>query len=112
MNANHSTRSGGIIGCLLNYLQHEGMLCVLIRIASSRRFYLVAQYTIFNMKTKVSLDYPKSAAMGFFSEGHKKEFETAMVRVNEPPVFRPLKFYYTYINSRVTFKAKMKVGCS
>ena len=34
--------------------------------------------------------YLKSAAMGFFSEGLKHEFETAMV--NEPSVFEPLKF--------------------
>ena len=57
------------------------------------------------MKKKVSLDYPKSAAMGFFSEGHKKEFETAVVRVSEPPVFRPLKFYYTYIKGNFDFSS-------
>ena len=49
------------------------------------------QYTIFNIKRKITLHYPKSAAMEFFSEGPKKEFETAMV--NEPSVFEPLKFY-------------------
>ena len=37
--ANHSSRSGGIMGISLRFsLKHEGMLCVLIRIASSRRF--------------------------------------------------------------------------
>ena len=49
------------------------------------------QYTIFNMNKKVTINYPKSAAMGFFSQGHKNEFETAVV--NEPSVFEPLKFY-------------------
>ena len=51
------------------------------------------QYTIFNTKKKITLDYPKSAAMGLktFSKGLKKEFETAVVNV--PSVFRPLKFY-------------------
>ena len=49
------------------------------------------QYTIFNMNKKNTLNYPKSAAMGFFSKGLKNEFETAVV--NEPPVFEPLKFY-------------------
>ena len=44
-----------------------------------------AQYTILNMKTKVTQNYPKSAAMGFFSKGPKNEFETAVV--NEPSVF-------------------------
>ena len=49
------------------------------------------QYTIFNIKKKISLSYPKSAAMGFYSKRLKNEFETAMV--NEPSVFEPLKFY-------------------
>ena len=47
----------------------------------------------FNMKKKKTLNYPKSAAMGIFSKGFKKEFETAVV--NEPSVFEPLKFYCT-----------------
>ena len=49
------------------------------------------KYTIFNMKKKNTLNYPKFAAMGFFSKGLKNEFETAVV--NEPSVFEPLKFY-------------------
>ena len=34
------------------------------------------QYTFFKIKKKIPLNYPKSAAMGFFSEGLKNEFET------------------------------------
>ena len=49
------------------------------------------QYIIFNMNKKNTLNYSKSAAMGFFSKGLKNEFETAVV--NEPSVFEPLKFY-------------------
>ena len=49
------------------------------------------QYTIFNMKKKITIYYPKSAAMGFFPKGLKNELETVMV--NEPSVFEPLKFY-------------------
>ena len=49
------------------------------------------QYTIFNMKKKNNLNYPKSAAIGFLSKGLKRKFETAVV--NEPSVFEPLKFY-------------------
>ena len=49
------------------------------------------KYTIFNTKTKITLNYPKSAAMGFFSKGLMNEFETAVV--NEPSVFEPSKFY-------------------
>ena len=49
------------------------------------------QYTIFNIKQKIILNYTLSAAMGFCSKGLKNEFETAVV--NEPSVFEPLKFY-------------------
>ena len=49
------------------------------------------QYTIFNMNKKNTLNYPLSAAMGFFSKGLKNEFERAVV--NEPSVFEPLKFF-------------------
>ena len=42
-------------------------------------------------KKKISVNYPKTAAMGFFSKGLKDKFETAVV--NEPLVFEPLKFY-------------------
>ena len=49
------------------------------------------QYTIFNIKKKITLNYPKSAAMGFCSKGLKNEFETTVV--NKPSVFEPLKFY-------------------
>ena len=54
------------------------------------------QYTIFNMNKKNTINYPKSAATGFFSKGIKNEFETAVV--NEPSVFEPLKFYCILVN--------------
>ena len=52
--------------------------------------YEYTQYIIFNIKKKITLIYPKSAAMGFCSKGLKNEFETAMV--NEPSVLEPPKF--------------------
>ena len=61
------------------------MLCVLMRIPD----------TIFNIKKKVTLNYTKSAAIGFCSKGLKKKFEIAVV--NKPLVFEPLKFCYTCI---------------
>ena len=48
------------------------------------------QYTIFNIKKKITLNCLKSAAIGFCSKGLKNEFETAVVM--EPSVFKPLKF--------------------
>ena len=53
------------------------------------------QYTIFHIKKKITLNYPKFAAMGFCSKGLKNEFETTMV--NEPSVFQPLKFYCIWV---------------
>ena len=50
------------------------------------------QFTIFNIKRKIDLNYLKSAAMGFLRL--KEEFKTAMV--NKPSVFEPLKFYCIY----------------
>ena len=51
------------------------------------------QYIIFNIKMKITLNYPESEFWDFF-KGLKKEFETAVV--NEPSVFKPLKFYCIY----------------
>ena len=47
------------------------------------------QYTIFNIKKKISQNYLKSAAMRIFTKILKNEFETAVV--NEPSVFEPQK---------------------
>ena len=55
--------------------------------------YECTQYTIFNIKKKIILIYPKFAFSGFFSNALKNEFETAVV--NEPSVFESLKFYCT-----------------
>ena len=52
------------------------------------------QYISFNILKKISLNYPKSAAIGFFFKGLKDKFETAVV--NEPSVFEPLKFYCSW----------------
>ena len=49
------------------------------------------QYNFFNIKKKITINYSKSAAAGFFSKGLKNEFETAVV--NELSVFEPLKIY-------------------
>ena len=65
----------------------------LIRIASSSRGdpNEYTQYTFFDMKKKITFNYPKSAAMGLFSKEFRNEIETTVV--NEPSVFEPLKIY-------------------
>ena len=57
------------------------------------------QYTIFNIKMKITLNYPRSEAVGFCSKGLKNYFETAVV--NEPSVFEPSKFYGIYIQGKL-----------
>ena len=52
---------------------------------------LKSTHKIFNIKKKITLNYPKFAAIGFCSNRLKNEFETAVV--NEPSEFKPLKFY-------------------
>ena len=52
------------------------------------------QYTMFNMKKKITLNYSKSAAMGIFSKGLTNEFKTDVV--NDPSVFEPLKICCKY----------------
>ena len=49
------------------------------------------QYTIFNMNKKNTLNYPKSAVMGFFTKRLKNEIEIAVLY--GPSVFEPLKFF-------------------
>ena len=64
------------------------------------------QYTIFNIQKKeIMQNYPKCAAMGFFSKGLKNEFEIAAV--NEPSVFEPLKVYYSYFLFQQTRYSKL-----
>ena len=48
------------------------------------------QYTMFNIKKKITRNYPKSAGMGFF-QGTQERVRNSLV--NEPSVFEPLKFY-------------------
>ena len=61
MSVNHSARSGGILGISF-LLQYEGMLCM-PHLGDSNVY---SQYTIFNMKKKITLHYTESAAIEFF----------------------------------------------
>ena len=68
-------------------------VCYVFSLESPHRgdSYEYKKHTIFNVKKKTTLNYPKFAVMGFFSKGLKNEFETAVV--NELLVFETLKFY-------------------
>ena len=70
-------------------------VCCIYTLESPHRGYSngCIQYTILNIKKKITLNYSKSAAMGFFSKGFNNKFETAVV--NELSVIEPLKVYCT-----------------
>ena len=70
-------------------LSQWGLIWISFRFSLTWRYNEYTQYTIFNIKKKLALNFPKSAAMVFVSKGLKNEFETAVV--NEPSVFEPLK---------------------
>ena len=70
---------------LFDFLSYEGMLCVLIRIASDSNEH--TQYTIFNIK---NLHYSKSAATDFFP---RDSGTSSKQPVNEQSEFEPLKIH-------------------
>ena len=53
------------------------------------------------IQKKIILNYPKTAASGFFFKGPKNVFEIAVVK--EPSVFEPLK---VYCNDNFSYKHK------
>ena len=62
----------------------------------------------FSILKKVTLNYPKSAAMKFSSQGLENKFETAVV--NEPSVFEPLKFNCIHIFSNTPRNTWVQLG--
>ena len=54
------------------------------------------QFTIFNIKKKITLKDLYICSYGIFSKGPKNEFETAVI--NEPSVFEPLKFHCNWLH--------------
>ena len=81
---------GAKYGYLFVSLHHKGKLQFSLESPHRGDSNEHTQYSIFNMKKKNTLIYPKSVPMGFFSKGLKSEFETAVV--SEPSVNEPLKF--------------------
>ena len=92
MSVNPSARPGGTLGVSFWIFFIMKVYCVFSfqspHRGDSNEY---TQYTIFNIKKKNNMHYPKFTAVGIFPDGLSNEFETAMV--NEPSVFEPLKFY-------------------
>ena len=67
MSVNHSARPRGIIGISFQYSFNVKVCCVFsLESPHGGDSNEYTQYTIFNMKKKITLNYPKTAAMGFF----------------------------------------------
>ena len=113
MSVKHSARSGRRHNRDIFSIFFNMKVCCVLLLESPHRGKSNehTQYTIFKKKKKkISLVYPKSAAMVFCSWGLKNEFEIAVV--NEPSVFVPLKFYciYIYPAAKVTRKVMLKLS--
>ena len=69
MRVDYSARSGGLIEIFFYFFNME--VCCMSSLESPHRgdSNEYTQYTIFNIKKKNTLNYPKSAAMGFFFQG-------------------------------------------
>ena len=95
MSVDYSARSGGLIWIFSFFVNMK--VCCVLSLESPHRGVSneYTQYIIFNIKKKITLNCPKSAAMGFCAKGHKNEFEKPVV--NEPSVFEPLKVYCIYL---------------
>ena len=98
MSVNHSGRSGGghdrdIFSIFLNM-----KVCCMISLKSPHRGDSndYTQYTIFNIRKKIPLNYSKPAAIGFL-QGTQIKNELKTVVVNELSVFEPLKFCCTFV---------------
>ena len=91
MRVDYRARSGGIIGIPSRFsLTRRYVVCShLNRLMEA---ILMSTHNIRFLISKITLNYPKSAASDFFQR-LKNEFEAA--EVNEPSVFEPLKFYCT-----------------
>ena len=73
MSVNHSARSGGIIGIFLSIFYNVKVYCVFSLESPHRATLMSAHKTSFSIfDTKITLDYPRSAIMGFFQGTHEK----------------------------------------
>ena len=71
MSVNHSARSEGIKGKSFHVFNRK--VCCVFLLESPHRGDAneYTQYTIFNIHKKITLNYSKTAAIGYFSKGLK-----------------------------------------
>ena len=66
MRVDNSARSGGIIRISLIFYNMKVYCVFSLELPHGGDSNECTQYTAFNIKKKITLNYPKSAAMGFF----------------------------------------------
>ena len=73
MSVNHSARSGGIIGIFFSIFFYMKVGCMVSLESPHQGDYNeYIQYTVFNIKKKITLSYPEPAAIGFFLETQER----------------------------------------
>ena len=89
---NHSAKSGGITGISIQ------VCCMLSLELPHRNDSEYTQYTIVNIKRKITLNFINFAAVGFVPRAQKIEFETAVV--NKPSSVRATEvlLYLLYLH--------------
>ena len=98
MSVNHSARSGGILGILFDFLQHEDIIS--LESLHGGDSYEYIQYTISPICKRKSPKIIRSLQVwdfGIFSNELKHEFKTSVV--NEPSEFEPHKVYSIFKHS-------------
>ena len=78
VSVNHSARTGGKVEIYFHFFNMKVYFVVSLEVPYRGDSNEYTKYTIFNIKKKFNLSYPNSAAKGFFSNGLKNEFETAI----------------------------------
>ena len=79
MSVSHSARSGSITGIFSIFFNMKVYCVFLLESPHRGDSNEYTQYTIFNIKKKITLNYPKFAAMGFFF-GTQKQGRNSRVK--------------------------------
>ena len=100
MRVDYSVKSGGLI-VIYFFIFFDMKLCCVLSLESPHRgdSNKNTQYTIFNMNKKNTLNYPKSAAMGFFLRTQKRVRNSRCKRAISVRAIEVL-LYYDYTLSK------------
>ena len=97
MSVNHSGRSGGIIGIYFRFsLIRRYVVWFSLESPHQGNSYEYIQYTIFNIKKKMTLNYPKSAAMDFVQGTQERVRNSRGKRAISVRATEVLLYFYSF----------------